>query len=33
MAQQPIMRQLARWHIWLGWLIAVPLLMWTITGW
>jgi uncharacterized iron-regulated membrane protein len=32
MAQQPILRQLARWHIWLGWLIAVPLLMWTITG-
>lgn len=27
-----IMRQLARWHIWLGWLVAVPLLMWTITG-
>lgn len=23
---------LAKWHIWLGWLIAVPLLMWTITG-
>lgn len=27
-----IMRQLARWHIWLGWLIGVPLLMWTATG-
>lgn len=26
------MRQLAKWHVWLGWLIAVPLLMWTITG-
>ncbi len=26
------MRLLARWHIWLGWLIAVPLIMWTLTG-
>lgn len=26
------MRQLARWHIWLGWLMAVPLLMWTVNG-
>lgn len=32
MAQQRILRVLAKWHIWLGWLIAVPLLMWTITG-
>ena len=22
----------ARWHIWLGWLVAVPLLLWTISG-
>lgn len=27
-----MMRRLARWHIWLGWLIAVPLLLWTATG-
>lgn len=26
------MRKLARWHIWLGWLIGVPLLLWTFTG-
>lgn len=26
------MRRLARWHIWLGWLIGVPLLLWTFTG-
>ena len=26
------MRLLARWHIWLGWLAAVPLLLWTISG-
>lgn len=26
------MRLLARWHIWLGWLIGVPLMMWTLTG-
>lgn len=25
-------RTLARWHIWLGWLIAVPLILWTATG-
>ncbi len=32
MARQRIMQRLARWHIWLGWLIGVPLLMWTVTG-
>lgn len=26
------MRKLARWHIWIGWLIGVPLLLWTFTG-
>ncbi len=26
------MRLLARWHVWLGWLIGVPLLLWTVTG-
>ncbi|MEO6153771.1 MAG: PepSY domain-containing protein [Croceibacterium sp.] len=26
------MRQFARWHIWLGWLVGFPILMWTITG-
>ena len=26
------MRRLARWHGWLGWLIGVPLAMWTLTG-
>lgn len=26
------MRSLARWHIWLGWLIGVPLILWTATG-
>jgi PepSY-associated TM region len=26
------MRTLARWHIWLGWLVGVPLLLWTFTG-
>lgn len=26
------MLRLAKWHIWLGWLIGVPLLMWTLTG-
>ncbi len=26
------MRRFARWHIWLGWLIGLPILMWTVTG-
>ncbi len=26
------MRLLARWHIWLGWLVAIPLLLWTASG-
>lgn len=27
-----VMQLLARWHIWLGWLVGVPILMWTVTG-
>lgn len=26
------MSRFARWHIWLGWLVGVPILMWTLTG-
>jgi hypothetical protein len=26
------MMKLARWHIWLGWLAALPILIWTISG-
>lgn len=26
------MRLFAKWHIWLGWLVGVPVLMWTVTG-
>ncbi|MEM7666121.1 MAG: PepSY domain-containing protein [Pseudomonadota bacterium] len=26
------MKRLARWHIWLGWLVGVPIVMWTATG-
>ena len=26
------MRRLAKWHIWLGWLVGVPIVMWTLTG-
>lgn len=32
MGHQRTMRRFAKWHIWLGWLVGVPLLMWTITG-
>ena len=26
------MRRFARWHIWLGWLVGFPILMWAVTG-
>lgn len=26
------MRSFARWHIWLGWLAGVPLVLWTVSG-
>lgn len=26
------MRLLSRWHVWLGWLVGVPLLLWTASG-
>ena len=32
MALQQPMQRFARWHIWLGWLVGFPVLMWTITG-
>ncbi|WP_296679815.1 PepSY domain-containing protein [Novosphingobium sp.] len=32
MARSTAMQRLARWHIWLGWVAAVPLLLWTISG-
>src|SRR6186713_203428 len=32
MAGQRVMRRFARWHIWLGWLVGFPILMWTATG-
>ncbi|MEZ5692840.1 MAG: PepSY domain-containing protein [Altererythrobacter sp.] len=32
MAQQQIMQRFAKWHIWLGWLVGVPILMWLVTG-
>lgn len=27
-----MMRKMAKWHIWLGWLVGVPILLWTVTG-
>ncbi|WP_435201570.1 PepSY domain-containing protein [Qipengyuania sp. 902] len=32
MGHQRTMRRFANWHIWLGWLVGVPILMWTVTG-
>ena len=27
-----IRRQLFRYHVWLGWLVGIPLLLWTVSG-
>jgi PepSY-associated TM region len=32
MAARSPMQRFARWHIWLGWAAALPLLLWTISG-
>ncbi len=32
MARGRPMQRFARWHIWLGWAAAIPLLLWTISG-
>ena len=32
MAKRTPMQRLARWHIWLGWIAAIPLLLWTLSG-
>ena len=32
MARQQWMQRFAKWHIWLGWLVGVPVVMWTVTG-
>ncbi|WP_421992031.1 PepSY domain-containing protein [Qipengyuania sp.] len=32
MGNQRVMQRFARWHIWLGWLVGFPILMWTVTG-
>jgi hypothetical protein len=32
MASQSLMPSLAKWHVWLGWLVGVPIVMWLATG-
>ena len=32
MAKKPMMLRFAKWHIWLGWLVGFPILMWMVTG-
>jgi uncharacterized iron-regulated membrane protein len=32
MARPMLMQRFARWHIWLGWIVGLPVLMWTVTG-
>ncbi|QIG55145.1 hypothetical protein G6N82_14210 [Altererythrobacter sp. BO-6] len=29
---KPLMQRFAKWHIWLGWLVGFPILMWLVTG-
>ena len=30
--RRPLLLRFARWHIWLGWIAAIPLLVWIISG-
>lgn len=32
MASKPLMQRLAKWHVWLGWLVGVPIVLWIATG-
>ena len=32
MARRTLMQRFARWHIWLGWAAAIPLILWTLSG-
>ncbi|MEO5707518.1 MAG: PepSY domain-containing protein [Alteraurantiacibacter sp.] len=32
MARRTLMQRFAKWHIWLGWLVGVPMLLWTVSG-
>lgn len=32
MARRTLMQRFARWHIWLGWAAAIPILLWIISG-
>ena len=32
MARRTILQRFARWHIWLGWAVAVPVLLWLASG-
>jgi hypothetical protein len=31
-SSKPFFSSLAQWHIWLGWLVGIPIVMWTATG-
>lgn len=32
MTLRSVMQSFAKWHIWLGWLVGVPMLLWTVSG-
>jgi uncharacterized iron-regulated membrane protein len=32
MSLQRMMQRFARWHIWIGWAVGLPVLMWAVTG-
>jgi hypothetical protein len=31
-AKRTLMQRFARWHIWLGWAAAIPMVLWTVSG-
>ncbi|MEO1729991.1 MAG: hypothetical protein AAFR64_04565 [Pseudomonadota bacterium] len=32
MRYSPILRSLAKWHVWMGWLVGVPIMIWLASG-
>lgn len=32
MANPPLLNRFARWHVWLGWLVGVPIVLWLASG-
>ncbi|MFM5929864.1 MAG: PepSY domain-containing protein [Novosphingobium sp.] len=32
MMRRTLMQRFARWHIWLGWIVAIPIVLWLVSG-